>query len=180
MHTSATITRRSFLAGAAGSLYYLVPGAFADELLLTPRQTEGPFYPTALPLDQDNDLVSVTGQQARARGTIAHVSGRVLDLEGRPVQGMVVNVRRLQATPGEDLGPVLEAWNPDSNRLSAFPGVRMQATLAVRSGRLSINHSIRFLKSGKRSSNSGSKVSKFRSFGFQGLQSCGTRIPEQL
>ena len=58
----------------------------------TPRQTEGPFYPTSLPLDQDNDLVSVSGQQAKARGTIAHVSGRVLDSAGNPIANARVEI----------------------------------------------------------------------------------------
>jgi protocatechuate 3,4-dioxygenase beta subunit len=58
----------------------------------TPRQTEGPFYPTSLPLDQDNDLVSVGGQQATAKGTITHVSGRVLEAGGAAVAGARVEI----------------------------------------------------------------------------------------
>jgi protocatechuate 3,4-dioxygenase beta subunit len=46
------------------------------------------------------------------------ISGRVLDLEGRPVKDVLVRIRGVEATPAEDLGPVLAAWNPDSNRLS--------------------------------------------------------------
>jgi RNA polymerase sigma factor (sigma-70 family) len=46
------------------------------------------------------------------------ISGRVRDLEGRPVKDVVVHVRDLQATAGDDLSPVLAAWNPDGNRLS--------------------------------------------------------------
>ncbi|HEY6564951.1 MAG TPA: intradiol ring-cleavage dioxygenase, partial [Pirellulaceae bacterium] len=34
-------------------------GAFAEELAVTPTQTEGPFYPDRLPLDTDNDLLIV-------------------------------------------------------------------------------------------------------------------------
>src|SRR5262249_12861639 len=41
------------------------------------------------------------------------ISGRVFDLEGQPVKDVRVRVRGLEATPGEDLGPVLKAWNPD-------------------------------------------------------------------
>lgn len=76
--------RRSLILGAGAALFG-APALSRASTMPTPRQTEGPFYPVALPLDQDNDLVSVSGQQARARGTIAHVSGRVLDSAGRPV-----------------------------------------------------------------------------------------------
>ena len=37
----------------------------------------------------------------------------------------------------------------ESNRRSSMPSLRMQATLLVRSGRFSMNHSSRRLKSGK-------------------------------
>ena len=51
-------TRRAFvgvITAASASLF--VPGAFADDLIRTPAQTEGPFYPDKLPLDTDNDLI---------------------------------------------------------------------------------------------------------------------------
>jgi hypothetical protein len=36
------------------------PGLFAETLTATPEQTEGPYYPTTLPLDTDNDLLVTT------------------------------------------------------------------------------------------------------------------------
>ena len=42
-------SRRRFLAAAA--TLCALPGAFAETLRQTPRQTEGPFYPDKLPLD---------------------------------------------------------------------------------------------------------------------------------
>ena len=60
--------------------------AFADRLLpATPAQTAGPFYPPELPLDDDNDLTRVAGHAARAKGTICDLSGRVVDVNGRPL-----------------------------------------------------------------------------------------------
>lgn len=51
-------TRRRFLNSLAlGASVWTVPGAFAEELTRTPKQTEGPFYPDKLPLDTDNDLL---------------------------------------------------------------------------------------------------------------------------
>ena len=50
-------SRRTFLHTIGlGTLAYTTPGAFA-ELVQTPPQTEGPFYPNKLPLDTDNDLL---------------------------------------------------------------------------------------------------------------------------
>jgi protocatechuate 3,4-dioxygenase, beta subunit len=66
--------------------------ARADALAPTPTQTEGPFYPTRLPADADNDLVQVRGQAARALGQVTHVSGRVLDVGGRPLAGTRVEI----------------------------------------------------------------------------------------
>ncbi len=56
----------------------------ADERPLTPRMTEGPFYPRSLPRDADADLTRVEGRAQRAAGTPLAVSGRVLDRSGRP------------------------------------------------------------------------------------------------
>jgi protocatechuate 3,4-dioxygenase beta subunit len=80
------IRRRAILA--AGALLP-VPAAFAQGLAPTPAQTEGPFYPTAFPVDSDNDLVQVRGQSARALGTVLHLRGRLLDTSGKPLQGIV-------------------------------------------------------------------------------------------
>ena len=58
---NAAIGRRSLLksigALGAGALFLKTPWLFAEQLTLTPRQTEGPYYPIQLPLDTDNDLV---------------------------------------------------------------------------------------------------------------------------
>jgi protocatechuate 3,4-dioxygenase beta subunit len=83
--------RRSLIIGASAALIG-APALLRASTMPTPRATEGPFYPTTLPLDSDNDLVSVTGQQAKARGTIAHVAGRVLDGAGAPVANARVEI----------------------------------------------------------------------------------------
>ena len=52
--------RQMIQRGAAyATALFVVPGAFADELVKTPKQTEGPFYPDKLPLDTDNDLLII-------------------------------------------------------------------------------------------------------------------------
>jgi protocatechuate 3,4-dioxygenase beta subunit len=67
-------------------------GAFAQELVRTPRQTEGPFYPTKLPLDVDNDLLIINDAITPAVGTITHIAGRVLDTSGTPIRNAVVEI----------------------------------------------------------------------------------------
>ena len=49
--------------------HLFTPGVFADELVRTPAQTEGPFYPLNYPADSDNDLVHVTGHAEPAKGS---------------------------------------------------------------------------------------------------------------
>lgn len=86
-------SRRSLLVrtGKAG-LLFTMPGLFADQLALTPRQTEGPFYPDKLPLDTDNDLLIVNDGITPAVGTIAWVSGRILDPRGEPLRNVTVEI----------------------------------------------------------------------------------------
>jgi protocatechuate 3,4-dioxygenase beta subunit len=69
-----------------------VPGAFAQALIETPRQTEGPFYPDRLPLDTDNDLVVLSDRLSPAVGEVTHLSGRVLNSRGEPVRNVVVEI----------------------------------------------------------------------------------------
>ena len=68
------------------------PGAFAEELLRTPRQTEGPFYPDHLPLDTDNDLLVINDAITPAVGEITHLSGRILDARGEPFRNALVEI----------------------------------------------------------------------------------------
>jgi len=80
---------RNFVVGAAG---LWVPGAFAEALTLTPRQTEGPFYPVDLPLDTDNDLIIINDSTSPSLGEITHLSGRVLDERGAPIRNAMVEI----------------------------------------------------------------------------------------
>ncbi len=87
------LPRRQFirLAGLAAAPF-AVPGAFAEELVRTPKQTEGPFYPDHLPLDTDNDLIIVNDSLTPAVGEITYLSGRILDAKGDPVRGALVEI----------------------------------------------------------------------------------------
>ena len=77
--------RRAFLSTMTlGAAAFATRGLFADELVRTPRQTEGPFYPDKLPLDTDNDLLVINDTITPAVGEVTHLTGRILDFEGRP------------------------------------------------------------------------------------------------
>lgn len=86
-------SRRVFLGNLAlGTAAFAVPGAFAEELTRTPRQTEGPFYPDKLPLDTDNDLLIVNDALTPAVGEVTHLGGRILDAKGDPVRNALVEI----------------------------------------------------------------------------------------
>jgi protocatechuate 3,4-dioxygenase, beta subunit len=85
--------RRNFIKQLGlSSVLFTVAGAFAEELVRTPRQTEGPFYPDKLPLDTDNDLVVVNEGITPAVGDITHLSGRILDGRGDPIRNALVEI----------------------------------------------------------------------------------------
>src|SRR5436190_1088516 len=86
-------SRRLFLGSAAfTTAMFTVRGAFADQLVQTPMQTEGPFYPNKLPLDTDNDLIIVNEGITPAVGEITHLTGKVLDAKGNPLKNVLVEI----------------------------------------------------------------------------------------
>jgi protocatechuate 3,4-dioxygenase beta subunit len=89
----AFANRRQFLTRTAlAAAFFTVPGAFAETLVQTPRQTEGPFYPDKLPLDTDNDLIVVNDATTPAVGDITWLTGRILTASGEPVRNATVEI----------------------------------------------------------------------------------------
>jgi protocatechuate 3,4-dioxygenase beta subunit len=105
------IGRRSILGGlAAATAAGLGPARLAlaqAGRILTPAQTEGPFYPPDWNGDIDNDLVMVHGEAARALGQVTHVLGRVLDQSGQAIADAMI-----------------EIWQCDNNGRYRHPGDR--------------------------------------------------------
>lgn len=96
---SSFVTRRGFLHGslALGTAFFTTPGLFAEQLLRTPSQTEGPFYPDKLPLDTDNDLIIVNDKLTPAVGEITYLTGKVLGPTGTPIRGATVEIWQCDA-----------------------------------------------------------------------------------
>jgi protocatechuate 3,4-dioxygenase beta subunit len=94
----STWSRRGFLSLATIGITACATGSLrAGDLVPTPAQTEGPFYPDKLPLDQDNDLVLNNGRMDPAQGTVANLSGRILGPDGKPVRGAVIEIWQCEA-----------------------------------------------------------------------------------
>ena len=91
-------TRRDWLRHTAASAAAIIAAqalpswAFAEELVRTPRQTQGPFYPDRLPLDTDNDLLIVNDAITEAVGEVTHLTGRILDAKGNPLRNALVEI----------------------------------------------------------------------------------------
>ncbi len=97
-------SRRRFLAqvglgaAAVGAMDLFKPGVFAEELVRTPAQTEGPFYPDKLPLDTDNDLLIINNSITPAVGEITHLSGAIVDAKGEPVRNALIEIWQVDNT----------------------------------------------------------------------------------
>jgi protocatechuate 3,4-dioxygenase beta subunit len=107
--------RRGFLSGIATGVFMCAGGAsFADELIRTPAQTEGPFYPDKLPLDTDNDLVEINDSLTSAVGEIVYLSGRVLDAKGNPLRNAIIEIWQVDSK-----GVYLHKDGGDRNKMDA-------------------------------------------------------------
>lgn len=86
--------RRFFRSLALASAGFTLPGFLAEALTVTPSVTEGPYYPLAknIPLDKDNDLVQLNDNLTAAAGIISHISGTILNSNGAPVRGALVEL----------------------------------------------------------------------------------------
>lgn len=118
-------TRRHFLQGltagaltlASGRVFaeeiarFVESGDYADELVRTPAQTEGPFYPNRMPLDTDNDLLIIKPGTNPAIGKITHLGGRVLDLKGEPLKGITVEIWQV-----DNNGAYLHSGSDNANK----------------------------------------------------------------
>jgi protocatechuate 3,4-dioxygenase beta subunit len=86
-------TRRElFKKSLSLSPFFCTPGLMAEALTLTPRQTEGPFYPDKMPLDTDNDLLIINDSITPAVGIVAYLRGKVTDVKGNPQRNALIEI----------------------------------------------------------------------------------------
>jgi len=105
-------SRRRFVSSCAlGAAFFTVPGAFAEQLVRTPRQTAGPFYPDRMPLDTDNDLLFINDAITPAVGAITWLSGRILDAGGQPLRDALVEIWQVDSN-----GAYLHSETANANR----------------------------------------------------------------
>lgn len=91
-------SRRRLLACAASlaSLGVGAPARAAGAAPVLPRMTDGPFYPPPSwrtgRIEADADLTRVAGARAPAAGDHLELAARVVDANGRPVDGATVEI----------------------------------------------------------------------------------------
>ena len=82
-------SRRSFFA-MCGAI--VLPGVSLGEIIRTPWQGEGPFYPDRIPEDTDNDLVKNGNSTIEAGGKILNLSGSLVNRDSKPIKGMTAEI----------------------------------------------------------------------------------------
>lgn len=85
----------------------------------TPPEIEGPFYPVVQQKDKDFDLTRIIGHKEPAKGQTVHISGRVLDTDGNPIENVSVELWQANAagryahprdTSKAPLDPHFQGW----------------------------------------------------------------------
>jgi protocatechuate 3,4-dioxygenase beta subunit len=95
---SIKFSRRTVLSAGAGLAAGVVSANVVGGVMpVTPENPEGPFYPKRDQLDKDTDLTLLQGRTQRAQGQVIHVAGRVLDDQGEPVDGALVDIWQANA-----------------------------------------------------------------------------------
>ena len=146
--TPAMGRRRFVVTGLAATGTLILSGALgaqAAALVPTPPQTAGPFYPMKFPPDVDNDLVVLRGSEARAEGTVTHVMGRVLGLEGKPIPSATVEIWQCDAK-GRYLHPGDTGGRPATRQFKATAArfrARTAPTVSAPSSRYPIRGALR-------------------------------------
>lgn len=94
IHLPTPLVRRRLLLGSAALLaapVFIRQARAQSRLALTPSQTEGPYYPVAMPRDDDFDLLR-NGDRRYGKGQAAWVTGRVVDPAGQALKGGVIEI----------------------------------------------------------------------------------------
>jgi protocatechuate 3,4-dioxygenase beta subunit len=82
-------SRRSFFAMFG---LIILPSFSLGEIIRTPMQGEGPFYPDRIPEDTDSDLVKNGYSTIEAGGKILNLMGSLINSDSKPIKGMTVEI----------------------------------------------------------------------------------------
>lgn len=93
------ISRRQLTGqlGAMATGALLLTPSIAHALLKTPTQVEGPFYPPPPLGETDVDLTWLEGHSKPASGEVILVRGTVTDTNGKPLEGVRVDIWQANA-----------------------------------------------------------------------------------
>ncbi|MDD7985342.1 protocatechuate 3,4-dioxygenase [Lentisphaera marina] len=109
--------RRRFMKFA--SLGSLLAFSTKAQQIPTPKQIEGPFYPSYEIKDKDFDLTKIKGNKDKASGELIEIHGRVFDLDGKIIEDATVDLWQANAVgryrhPHDDnkapLDPNFQGW----------------------------------------------------------------------
>lgn len=87
-------SRRRILKGLFSMISLSAISSRAASTILTPRATEGPFYPNSSMRfeDVDNNLVNVIGSVKKAGGEVIRIKGKILSKDGSPLVGCRIEI----------------------------------------------------------------------------------------
>jgi protocatechuate 3,4-dioxygenase beta subunit len=93
MKKSGIDRRKFFKKSSVVGVGLLATGAavYAGDIV-TPPQTEGPFFPVRDQADKDVDLTQVAGHRQKAKGEVVIVKGSVRDSAGAVLAGALIDV----------------------------------------------------------------------------------------
>lgn len=115
------VSRRVFLRTSAAvvAVPLVATPSQSDDHKVTPTQVEGPFFPIHEQRDKDADLTHVEGRDGHALGEVITVSGQVMDEDGNPVEGALIDIWQANAagkyehegdTSDKPLDPNFQGW----------------------------------------------------------------------
>ncbi len=104
---------------AAGVFTTKYGRAQQGSLALTPRQSEGPFYPPELPADSDADLVRVAGAVQEAGGEVMYLRGRIGRRDGQSLAGTPIDIWQCDVN-GRYLHPRSGGFGPRDEAFQGF------------------------------------------------------------
>ena len=104
---------------AMSAAFFSVPGAFAQQLVPTAAQTEGPFYPDQLPLDTDNDLLDHQRRHHARRRRVTHLAGGSSTPTGNPVRNALVEIWQV-----DNKGAYIHTGSTPREARRELPGLR--------------------------------------------------------